>query len=152
MNTVNTTTFITDIILNVRNDLAANITDPESSTRPTNQKFVMTSYPQRGVMYPLITVKKMNVKLPYRLGMQSNLHLATVPLEIRVWARNVKEKDNLTQLVINRLRGIQLTVGGSIVSNMLSFEIPNVTDVDEEGEAGIKSSVISTQYKFIVGA
>lgn len=147
---VSSSTFLSDTTILIRDDLLTNITDPLSSSRTGNEKFVMTGYPQRAVRYPIITVVNTNIDTSARLGMQSVLHLTNIPLEIRVWARNVKERDELTQSVINRLRSTDLTT--SVPANLISFTVQSAVNVDEPGDAGIHSKVITVNYQFILGA
>lgn len=154
--TVASSTFIADTLILLRDKLRSNITDPISSTRPSTEKFVMTSYPDRAVRYPLITLKLQNVAGPNRLGMQSELMTVTLPVEIRVWARNEKEKDELSQQVIEYLRGNQLDSGGTIEANLHDFRILSAVDVpeasNEDGKPSPKSRVISVAYFFILGS
>ena len=147
---VSTNTFLSDTTILIRVDLRTNITDPISAKRDSSEKFVLTAYPQRGVKYPVITVQNTNITTPTRLGMQSELHWTPLTLEIRIWARNVKEREELTQQVINRLRDNQ--IGGTITANLYGFEITSAVNVDEPGDAGIHSKVIEVEYKFILGA
>ena len=147
---VNTDTFIGDTVILIRDDLRDNITDPISGSRASNERFVMTSFPQRNVRYPIITVQNTNVVGPIRLGMQSELHFVSLPLEIRVWARNVKERDTVGQDVINRLRDND--IGGTVDANLHDFTITSAVNIDDPGEEGIKSKVITVQYKFVLGA
>ena len=51
-------TAIHDITVLLRDLLLAQLTDPVSHTG--NQKFVMTSYPQRPVKYPIVTVSQLS--------------------------------------------------------------------------------------------
>lgn len=151
---VSTTTFISDTVLFIRNDLVDNVTDPISTVRPSNERFVMTSYPQRAVTYPIVTVKNIGANSLGKTGMGSEIHFLQLLLEIRVWSRNVKEKDNLTQEIINRLRSNEYpfsTSTTSIANNLHDFQINNWVDVDEDGEQGIKSKVIEVQYLFVLG-
>jgi len=106
--TISSTTFIKDIILFLRNDLRTNITDPLSR----GSGFVMTSYPEVDVRYPIITLKAVDIDTR-SLGMASEQQWATLMVEIRVWARNEKEKDGLTSLVVDRLRQIQYGANGT---------------------------------------
>lgn len=148
--TITTTNFLSDVTLLIRDDLRTNITDPISGTRGTNQKFVMTSYPERTATYPIITVQNINIVAPARLGMQSEIHQALLPLEIRAWARNVKERDTLTQLIINRLR--DNTINKFNPANLYDFNIKSAVNVDEPGDAGIHSKVITVEFKFLLGS
>lgn len=148
---VNTSTFIADTTILIRDALLNNITDPISGTRASNERFVMTSYPQRPVKYPIITVKNTNIDMPKRLGMQSEIHYTALPMEIRIWARNEVEKDELTQNTINYLRDLEYSASGTVVANLLGFKVTSAVNVDEPGDAGIKSKVIGAQYNFILG-
>lgn len=149
---VSTATFIADTTILIRDDLRDNITDPISTERTGNEQFVMTSYPERNVKYPIISVMLLSVTDPSRLGMQSEIQIVTLPLEIRVWARNFKEKDELSQEVIERLRSNQLDTGGTIEANLHDFIVTSAVSVDESGEGKPKSRVINVEYLFILGA
>jgi hypothetical protein len=144
---VNRSTIFTDVLYFIKNDLLSNITDPLSTKRKTNSKFVMTSYPQRPVDYPLITLKMNNMDAT-RAGMQTVAMDVNFNLEVRVWARNEKEKDNISQQVMNRLANIQFTAStGSIAADIHDFQILSAVEVDEDGETGIKSRVMEFSYK-----
>lgn len=149
--TINTSTFISDITIFIRNELVSNLSDP-LGTRATGEKFVMTSYPERDVKYPIITLQTINVQEIRKLGMQTEMHYVEIPLEIRVWARNVKERDYLSQAVINQLRSFEHDSDGTVQARLTDFRIENAVNVDEAGIGGIKSRVIQVRYKFILGA
>ena len=150
---VTTDNFIKETILFIRDLLTAQVSDPLSGVRSADERFILTGYPERPVKYPIITIKKENLSSPERLGFQSELHLISFPVEIRIWARNMAEKDALTQLVINALRDNQTTLStGSIQAKLYGFEVVSSTDVEEEGLEGIKSCITNVNYKFILGA
>jgi len=108
----------------------------------------MTSYPQREAVYPLITIKLIN-RDATRAGMQVTAMDITAEIEIRVWARNHKEKDELGNDIFDRLRSIQFTAStGSVANNLHDFTLLSDIEVVEEGEKGIKSRVLTVQYKF----
>lgn len=138
---------IRDILYFIKNDFQSNITDPISTTRKSVSAFIMTSYPQRPVDYPLITLKIPNIEAK-RSGMQSTQLDIIVPVEIRVWARNEREKDTISQQVIDRLANFQHIASGSVDNDIHDFQVLSSTEVDEEGEGGTKSRVIVIQYKF----
>ena len=77
-----TSTFLQDSVKFIRNNLDDNLTDPISASRSGRERFVMTSYPKRNVKYPIITVKNNGPADVQRLGMRSNMHWITVPIEI----------------------------------------------------------------------
>jgi len=139
---------IADILFFIKDDLDDQITDPVSSSRPSGSKFIMTSYPQRMVFYPQITLRITNVEAS-RSGMQSTGMDYIITLELRIWARNQVEKDNLYNAVLNRLRLIQFTSStGSIANNLHDFDAISAVEVDEDGKGKPKSRICEIQYKF----
>lgn len=146
-------TFLADTILFIRNDLRDNITDPISSTRPSGQKFVMTSYPERPVVYPIITVKMQNSSVPTRLGMGANVFFSTLTIEVRIWARTIVEREELAQDVINRVIDNSLphtTTGSSSNVDLIGPRIESINDLDEEGKGGIHSRIVTLSYDYII--
>ena len=68
---INSNTFLRDLLSFIKKDLLENITDPlslEKNKRSSDSSFVMTSYPQRLVQYPIITIKVPNIRA-FRAGM-----------------------------------------------------------------------------------
>ena len=144
---VESATFVRDTLYFIKNDLLTNITDPISATRPTKSKFIMTSYPQRETVYPMITLKIPNY-VANRAGMQTTNMDMQMTVEVRIWARNVKERDTLFTSVLNRLKEIQFITGGSTKAELHDFNMPSAVEVNEEGEQGIKSKVMEITYNF----
>ena len=141
-------TVIQDVLLFLKNDLNSNISDPISSKRTGTSKFFNTSYPQRNVKYPIVTIKLANVEA-LRAGMQSKFMDIALELEIRVWGRNEKEKNDIYNAVLERLSDIQFDTGtGSVDNNFHDFNIFSSVEVDEDGDGGIKSRVMQCTYKF----
>lgn len=147
---VATSTFLKDSVLMIRDDLIANITDPITAKRTGDEKFVMTSYPQRISKYPLITIRRRSISVPFASGTQATVHYIQIPLEIRVWARNVVERESLAQDIINRFRTARLTTYAA--GGMFDFQVTSTIDVDEGGDAGIHSVLIYVQYNFVLGS
>ena len=143
----NVSTFIADVLFFIKTDLLANITDPKVLSRPAKSKFVATSYPKNQVVYPMITLKVPN-RDSTRAGMQTTAMDITVSVEVRVWARNEKDKDGLTDSVYDRLRNIQFITGGSIDNNLHDFQELSNVEVEDDGDTGIKSRILTVQYKF----
>ena len=143
----NRNTLLRDMLFFIKNYLSTNITDPISGTRKTNSTFVATSYPQREVNYPLITVKIPNLSAT-RAGMQTDRLDIQMNVEVRVWARNEKEKDTLYNQVMDELAKIQFTASGSVNSDFHDFTVLSSVEVDEDGKGGIKSRVLQVQYMF----
>jgi len=85
--------------------------------------------------------------------MRSELHYIKIPLEIRIWAKSEKERDSLTQDVYNRLRSNQFGASSSSdTEDLRDMAILSAVPVDEDGDSGIKSMVMTCQYTFILGS
>ena len=87
-------TFIADIVNLIRDKLKTNITAVSSR--------VYTSYPQRDVIYPMITVVDTGTTQEGKLGMGSEGTALRLGIEIRIWGRNVKERDEIFKIVIGQ--------------------------------------------------
>lgn len=140
-------TFRRDILEFIKEDLDNNIFDRQEGLRTKTSKFVMTSFPKRKVIYPLITLKIVNTDAT-RAGMQTTAMDVVIDLEVRVWANNEKDKDSLADQIFNRLRNIQFTNLGSVQNNLHDFTLLSSVPIEEDGDTGIKSNVSSYQYKF----
>lgn len=143
---INTANYISELIVFIRNRLRTTVTDPV--TRSGNQSFIVTSYPARDVIYPIITITQAGGSVPERLGFRSEQALASVDLEVRVWAKNSKQRDTLSESVINSLRNSQLS--STIDAQIYGFAVTSISEVNEEGSAGIKSKIIIFNYKLIL--
>lgn len=144
---VEKTSLLTDVFSFLKTSLSA-VTDPIASARATRSSFIMTSYPQKQVQYPLITLKCTNY-VAKRAGMQTTAQDIKLTIEIRIWARNEKEKDTLFIAVQNKLDDLQFTAStGSVANNLYNFNVLSGTEIDEPGEQGIKSRILQLQYEF----
>lgn len=144
--TVNSNTFLSDVVNLIRDKLNENIDDPLSASRTDNERFVMTSYPRRAVKYPIITVTDSDTLQLARLGMQSENTAMNLGLEIRLWARNVKERDTLFDEVYSFLRTDQFGTSSLTDGNLHDFSFSSVVNVDE---IDIKSKVMEINFLFI---
>ena len=146
---VTSSTLLSDTILFVRNVLRTNITDPLTGSRVGS--FVMTSYPKEAVQYPLITVRGKNDG-DQKLGQQCENSLVKLTIEVRVWAKSEKQKNNLTDDVYNFLRTNQYpstTANTSTNEQLWDFGINFANDIDENGEEAVKSKLMEFRYSFI---
>lgn len=143
---VNSNTFLTDVIILMRDKLNSNIVDPLSGSRAGNERFVMTSYPQRAVKYPIITVVDNSPSQLSRLGMQSEETSMRLNLEIRIWARNVSERDKLFQEIYTFLRTDQFGTNSSTSQNLHDFGFNSVVNIDE---VDVKSKVMEINFLFV---
>lgn len=147
---IQTASFLQDSILFIRDTLRNNLVDPLSGNRGGEQ-YVLTSYPKRAVRYPIITVKSLNLATK-KLGMSSELCQVNMDIEVRAWSRNAKEQDDMTQDIINHLRGIRLdSVTGSADNKLYNFDLSSCVSVVEDGENAIRSSVLTFKYYAILG-
>lgn len=147
---VSSATFLADAVNLIRDKLKNNVVDPIVGTRPTNEKFVYTSYPKRVVTYPVMTVVDRGITQPQRLGMGSEVTSISLTLEIRIWGRTVKERDELFDEVYTYLKNNQLdATTGLVASNLSGFKLISAVNISEDGEAGIRSKVMEVEFLFI---
>ena len=147
---VSTSTFLADTINLIRDKIKNNVVDPLVATRPSGQRFCLTAYPKNPVIYPIVTVIHRGIQQPQRLGMGSESTSINMDIEIRIWARNVAERDELFDEVYNFLREDQHDDDtGLIASNLNGFQLLSAINVSEDGENGIKSKVCEYRFLFI---
>ena len=150
---VNSNSILSGTILFIRNTLRTKITDPITSSRPSGQSFVMTSYPKKDISYPIITVRG-KVDGDTKLGQRSEKALVRLAIEVRVWARNEKEKNNIFDSVYDNLRTNQYPITTSDTSTnetLFDFGLDFANSIDEEGDEGVKSMVSQFRYVIIAG-
>lgn len=144
----NRPTLIRDILFFLKDYLDSNITDPIASIRGGSSKFIMTSYPEREVKYPLITLEVNNIE-EVRSGMQTAAMDVTLSVELRIWSLSVAQSDQLTQEILDKLADLQFTTStGSIDNDFHDFSVGSVLRVDEPGERGTKSRILQLGYRF----
>ena len=145
---VNSQTILRDTISYLKNFLIDNITDPINLKRPANQRFIMTSYPQRPVEYPLITIKDSNSFNRGMLGLQSEAALHFVEMEIRIWGRNVVERDTIADEIYSDLKDNQIgSVGTSQANDLHDLQLLSSVNVDESD--GPKSKVMTFRFMLV---
>ena len=144
---VNSSTIRSDTTIFLRDIIRASISDPLTG-RPASDKFVMTSYPQREATYPLITVKVKNMEQFQRMGMQSESTSVGILVEIRVWGRNVKERDELGDDVYEFLRTAQYGTPSTVDANLHDFNLLSSVLVDEPD---VKSLLMEINYLYVSG-
>ena len=141
---VRSSTFIADVINLIRDKLNTNISDPIS--RAGSERFVLTSYPQNPVNYPIITITDTGSTQEGKLGMGSEGTILRLGIEIRIWARNVKERDELFDSVYDYLRTNQLSGDDLTAANLHDFSMGSAVNVSEED---VKSKVLEVTYLFL---
>ena len=141
---VSSKTFMQDFIVLIRDNLRININD--TIVRPSNQNFVLTSYPRNPVNYPIITVTDNGTTQEGKLGMGSQGTLLRLGIEIRIWARNVKERDELFSEVYDYFRTNQLSGDKTMDANLHDFSMGNAVNVSE---SDVKIKVMEIKYLFL---
>jgi len=152
---ISSSTFLSDSVLFLRDLLKSGLTDPLSGTRASSSAFVMTSFPQRDAIYPLITIKDNGVSDVKRLGMQSEMSWINIPIEVRVWARNTKERDTLSQQIYNYLQKNQFGTGSETtnfgIHDFKCTSMLNIDDIDENGkDTGGRTKQLSFNWRTII--
>jgi hypothetical protein len=141
---ISSATYVADLVNFIRDKLSSNITDPLSGKRVSSEKFVMTEYPRREVKFPIITVVDRPSRQEQRLGMQSEGTILRLTIEIRAWARNVKERDELYDSIHNYLRTEQFdTLTGA---NLHDFALGSVVNISEPD---VKSKVAEFTWLYV---
>ena len=128
-----------DTLFFVKDFLDGEITDP--ITRPTNEKFIMTSYPTRAITYPIITITIPNRESRMTLGFQAEAAAVTIDIEVRIWANNTKDRDTISDQVFNKMRLNQIGTGGeSQAAGLHDLRFLNSVEVTET-EGNVQSEV-----------
>ena len=141
-------TLFRDLLFFLKGRITANITDPISASRGSSSAFVMTSYPEREVKYPLITLEINNIE-EARAGMQTTAMDIALTVEVRIWSKSVSQSDKMCQELLDDLANLQFTAStGSIDNDFHDFNIGSVVRVDEPGKGATKSRIIQLSYKF----
>lgn len=144
--TIGVTTFASDSVKQVRDMLSTGITDPIASRRPPESRFVMTSYPQKLAMYPMITVRLINAADIQQTGMGSEGKITRVKIEVRVWAKDVQTRDSLFDQTYTYLRQNQLGASSTNEAGLFDFTLTSSVPIDEDGDAGVHSMVSEYSY------
>lgn len=141
-------TLFRDLLFWLKSQLSSNITDPISGSRGSSSAFIMTSYPEREVKYPLITLDISNVNQT-RAGMQTTTMDISLTVEVRIYSESKGLSDRISQEVLNYLASIQFTAStGSTANDFHDFTIDSAVPIDEQGEGGTHQRVIQLNYKF----
>src|SRR3990170_3581700 len=139
---INSISSVRDTILLFRDLISGTITDPVSNRQQqsgdpgSNSRFVMTSYPQRAIVYPFIIVQDINM-LDQNLGMQTEDSLSTMRLQVDVWTKQVSQRDGIAGSVFYGLRTSQLGTSSFVGSGLMDFRLVSMRNLDDPGKTGI---------------
>lgn len=152
---VSGSTILHDSVLKVRALIASGVSDPISANRWTASgcRFVVTSFPERLVQYPVITVAG-NKGRDERMGTQTQAMKTPVFVEVDVYSKSTKERDTLADAVYQTLKtsqmGIQAGWTGTELDLLYDFHFLNEFNIDEVGKRGIHRKHQSYSY-FMIG-
>jgi len=145
---ISSSTFLSDVILFIRNTLRSNLDDPLSRTNGIG--FVMSAFPKRATKYPVVTIQQSNIDTK-KLGMQSEKQWVKFSIEVQVYARNSKEVDEITQDIIDTLRTNQFGTSSTDAEEIHGLNITSIVPiVDVEGANTIHRKVITLNYTVIL--
>jgi len=140
-------TIIGDVLFFLKSLISSNVTDPLTSSRGNSSAFVMTSFPEREVKYPMIVIQVTNIE-EQRAGMQTTTMDMRLELEVRIWSKSVTQSDKMAQEILDLLGDKQFTSSGSIDNDFHDINIGSTVRVDEPGQGGTKSRIIQLSYRF----
>lgn len=155
VNQINAGSVYSDSMIYFRDVLSSNVTDPISGSRPSNSRFVMTSYPQKNAVYPMVIVQDGNM-VDNRLGMQSEASLIKQEIIITVDARNVKERDEISQNIYNFMRLNQYGAGSETVNfGFHDYRLVSSVNLQKAGEQGtntrLQTKLMTYEFFTVIG-
>lgn len=150
---VNSASIIHDSVTKIATLLQNNCTDPISATR-AQSTWIMTSYPERDVEYPIIIVAHAAHRDEHT-SIGSEYKTNYITLRIEVWSKSTKQRDEVWDDVYDELRHHYKTAdanGDSIQS--IGLRDPtwgNAMDLDTlapKGRGHIHRKISTIQFTF----
>ena len=151
---VNNVSIERDAILALRGIIASGVTDPISATRSGSAHFIMTSWPDRPVQYPVIILDS-RLGPSTRMGANTEAIQVPVTIEAHVRSTNTKERDILAGSVLDYIRISQFgnsPISGTINQDLNHFRFLNAINLpptSPEGEENVKSPKQRIQTKVL---
>ena len=143
---VESSTILRDTIFAIKNFLSGAIADPIASNRPNSKDFIMTSYPTKPTVFPLVTIKDVNSFDTQRLGFQSEATQHNIDVEVRVWSNTVALRDSLAGSIHQAMRTNQFGGGSSWATDydLHDYKLLNSLNIDTPN--GDKSKVMTFRF------
>lgn len=134
MTSVAAATIIHDSVTKIRDFLQNNLTDPSSRTDPPG--WVFTSYPERDVDYPIVTVMH-NGSRDAHVSLGTEYKQLFITLRIEVWSKSTKQKDEIWDDIYDELRHHYTSVdaNGDSITGLGLFDAVVTSCVDFHAEA-----------------
>ena len=134
-----------DVLLWLRDKLISSLTDPVSRTG--NEKFVMTSWPERPVRYPVVILEIIGESSkPLGVGVEASN--VTLRVRIHVFSKSTAQRDAIADEIFRKLEQTQLDITGSALAGLHDFKLLNSFNQDEAGEGGLHRKIIDVSYTF----
>ena len=141
-------TLIHDATLYMRDLLISGTTDPISGTRAADEKWVMTTHPERPVRYPFMTVKTV-VFGDQSLGMGTTRRITPLRFEVAIHSKSIKQRDTIWDNVYNTLKLEAKATSGTWFYDLHDFSLDSAVDVDSPGMEGIHSRHGAFTYYYV---
>ena len=144
MTILDRTKFIKDGIFVIGSLLAESITDPQSTNRTSNEKFVLTAWPDRPVRYPVISVEQteLNSKSIGTKGLNS---LTSINMEIMIFSKSTNERDILAGSIFAVMEQNQAVISAS---GLIDQRFYNITNMDDSGSQGLHKKLLGVKYSW----
>jgi len=149
---VNSISLIRDSVLLMRDIISGTVSDPlgdrqrQSGDPGSNARFVMTSFPERSIVYPFITLGMISMD-DESLGMRSESSLARLRMQVDVWSKQMGQVDGLAGSIYDGLRTSQLN--SLVPSGLLDARLLNLRSLDEPGKGGVHRKSMDFELKFV---
>jgi hypothetical protein len=150
---VNNVSFIRDTILLLRDIISGTVADPlndrqrQSGDTGSNARFVMTSFPERAIAYPFITIQDVGM-IDASLGMNTQDTSAQLRCQVDVWTKQVGQRDGIAGSVYHGLRTKQLGNSSLLSSGLYNFQLVSSRNLDEEGKGGVHRKSMDFQFRY----
>ena len=124
--TVHSTSIVSDILIDIRDFLHNNVSDPNASRNGTT--WVLTSFPQKQVQYPTIIVEHMGSRDEWgAIGSENRINYTR--LNIEIWSDSVKERNTVWADIYDEIRTHFLDTLTTL--EISDFQLLNVYNADQ---------------------
>lgn|SRR3990167_3363141 len=143
---------IRDTVLLFRDLISGTVVDPVSNRQQlsgdpgSNSRFVMTSFPQRAVVYPFITVQDIT-QSDVNLGMRTQDSLSSIRMQVDVWTKQIGQRDGMAGSVFHGLRTSQLN--NLLGSDYFDLRLVSMTNRDETGKTGVHRKMLEIETSYV---
>lgn len=143
--------FIKETTLWFRDVISGAVADPvadrqaQSGDPGSNANFVMTSWPERPVVFPYVTVSHID-NGDTQLGMQTNDTQTDMVFQVDVWTKQVTQRDGIAGSVAHAVRTNALE---AVPSGLFDLRLSSMRNQDEPGKGGVHRKILTYNVSFI---